>query len=203
MIDAHCPRCQEIETWEHIVKCKETMNLRKEFMEKLLLKLLKNKGKVNVNEIMLFCKDILLYLDSEDEDKYETNQYHVGMQELFRGYVVNDWTEVNFKTKKYRHLNAIIALECVSFYNRCWKHRIEILHDENKQKERMRTWYEREKEQGRNSNARQIRMYVEKYKFDTRTSSSDTYKRWSMNLKAIERKVEKIPMNDLRRYMIM
>ena len=76
MIDAHCPRCQEIETWEHIVKCKETMNLRKEFMEKLLLKLLKNKAKVNMNEIMSFCEDILLYLDSEDEDEYETNQYH-------------------------------------------------------------------------------------------------------------------------------
>ena len=46
-------------------------------------------------------------------------------------------------------------------------------------------------------------MYVEKYKLDTRTSSSDTYKRWIMNLKAIEMKVEKIPVNDIRRYMIM
>ena len=26
MIGACCPRCQEVETWDYIVKCKETIN---------------------------------------------------------------------------------------------------------------------------------------------------------------------------------
>ena len=41
----------------------------------------------------------------------------------------------DFKTKKYRDLNVAIVIECVSFYNRCWKYRNEILHDDDKQKE--------------------------------------------------------------------
>ena len=57
--------------WDHVVKCKcsDTINLRKEFIEKLLLQLLRNKGDINVNEIMLFCDDVLQHLENEDEEE--------------------------------------------------------------------------------------------------------------------------------------
>ena len=64
-------------------------------------------------------------------------------------------------------------------------------------------WYENEKEKGRWSPSRQIRMYVEKYKLDVERCNSDTIKRWIMNIRTIEKKVEKIPANDIRRYMIL
>ena len=128
--------------------------------------MLKNKGTVDVNEIMSFCEDILVYLENDQEAEYETNQQYVGMTELFRGYVVKNWMEVNMNTKKYRYLNRILARECVHYYDRCWKHRNQIMHDPIKQKERMKRWYEKEKKRGRNSDSRQIRMYVEKNKLD-------------------------------------
>ena len=77
------------------------MPMRKEFIEKLLLKMLKNKGVIDINEIMSFCEDILVYLEGDDKEEYETNQHLVGMMELFRGCVANDWKEANFNAKKY------------------------------------------------------------------------------------------------------
>ena len=103
----------------------------------------------------------MVYLENDEDDDYEINQQYAGMKELFRGYVVNDWMEVNLNTKKYRYLNMITARECVYFYNRCWKHRNEIMHDRNKQKERMMRWYKKEKERGMNSNMQQLQMHVE------------------------------------------
>ena len=97
----------------------------------------------------------------------------------------------------------ILARECVYFYNQCWKHRNEIMHDPIKQKERMMRWYENEKEKGSQSTSRQIRMYVDKCKLDVERCNSDTIKRWIMNKRTIEKKVEKIPANDIRRYLIL
>ena len=203
MVDSCCPRCNEVETWDHVVKCAETMNLRREFIEKLLLEMLKNKGTIDANEIMSFCEDILVYLENDQEAEYETNQQHVGMTELFRGYVVKNWIGVDMNCKKYRCLNKIIARECVLFYNKCWKQRNQIMHDPIKQKERMKRWYEKEKERGRNSNYRQIRLHVEKHNLDVERCNSDTIRRWIMNMKTIEKKVEKIPANDIRGYLML
>ena len=119
MIDDSCPRCQEVETWDHVIKCKETIKLRKEFIQKILLELLKNRERVDVNEIMSFCEDILVYLENDQEVEYETNQQYVGMKELFRGYVVKNWMSTDMNVKKYRYLNMILARECVYFYNQC------------------------------------------------------------------------------------
>ena len=46
-------------------------------------------------------------------------------------------------------------------------------------------------------------MCVEKCKLDIERCSSDTIKRWIMNMKTIEKKVEKIPAKDIRRHMIL
>ena len=134
MIEEYCPRCDGVETWDHITQCVETIPIRKQFIEKLLVKLLKHKNKVNVNEIMSFCEDIMKYLENDDDDKYETNQYLVGIKELFRGYLVIDWVRTNMNCKKYCQVNMIIVKECVKFYNKCWKYLNEVLHDENKKR---------------------------------------------------------------------
>ena len=43
-------------------------------MQKILLELLKNRERVDINEIMSFCEDILVYLENDQEVGYETNQ---------------------------------------------------------------------------------------------------------------------------------
>ena len=73
MIEACCPRCQELESWDHAIKCEETISMRKEFIQELLKKLLKYKNEIDVNEIMSFCEDILVYLEEDEQAECETN----------------------------------------------------------------------------------------------------------------------------------
>ena len=77
------------------------------------------------------------------------------------------------------------------------------MHDEDKQRDRLSKWYEKEKRKAENSEHNQIRLYVQKSKLDVIRCKCDTIRRWIMNLKRIEKKVEKIPQNDIRRYMIV
>jgi len=80
--------------------------------------MLKQKGDINMNLIMSFCKDILRYLESKENEEYKTNQHFIRMKDLFRGYMIIDWEEINIQYKKYRYLNTIITKECVKFYNK-------------------------------------------------------------------------------------
>jgi len=137
------PRCNEIETWEHVMMCKGTEHMRKTFVEDLVKEMLENKEKeVNVNEMFGIIEDILRYLEKEQEEEYETNQAIIGMQHLFRGYAIKAWTGVNFDQTKYHSLNKILIKHCVLYYTKCWKHRNEIYHDEEKQRERALKWKE-------------------------------------------------------------
>ena len=90
MVEANCPHCNRVETWDHVIKCRETIQLRREFVRELVVDLVRNKPvDVRVDLIMSFIEDIVRYLEEEEEeDEYETNQYLIGMKELFCGYVV-------------------------------------------------------------------------------------------------------------------
>ena len=111
------------------------IGIRKRFIEKLLLELLKNREEVEVGTIMPFCEDALRHLENDIEDDYETNQHFVRMKDLFQGYVVVDWKEADFEYKKHKKLNKTLVQHCVMFYNECWKNRNEVMHDEQKQME--------------------------------------------------------------------
>ena len=145
-------------------------------------------------------EDILQYLENEEEEEYETNQYLIGMQELFRGYIVVVQDGTNLRSKKYSVLNKIVTKKCVEFYVQCWKHRNKIFHNEEKQKECVKKWYEKEKERAENSNISQVRDFVKKFNINAELSNVETVKKWIMNLKKIEKKVESVPANDIRRY---
>lgn len=168
----------------------------------MLLEMLQNREDVAVNDIMSMCEDILCYLENGREDEYETNQHYVGMKEVFRGYAISNWTATDFNSTKYRKLNKILVYKCVCYYNECWKDRNNVLHDENKQRERLKKWYEKEKQKAESSQYRQMNLYVQRCKIDTDRCSCETIKKWIVNLKEIERKVEKIPLDDIRRWMI-
>ena len=76
-----------------------------------MIELARNKPKeVHIEEIMSFVEDILRYLENEEDEEYEMNQQYVGMQELFRGYVVIDWEGTNLKNERCKKLNRIIVI---------------------------------------------------------------------------------------------
>ena len=67
---------------------------------------------------------------------------------------------------KYKTLNRILVYRYVKYYNECWKDRNRILHDENKQKERLKRWCENEKQKAENSKYSHVKLYVERSKLD-------------------------------------
>ena len=89
MVGSECPRCSDPETWDHVITCHFTKQYRKKFIEDLLAELLKKRSPlVEIEEIFDMLEDILVYLDKEDEEEYETNQHMIGMSNLFRGFIV-------------------------------------------------------------------------------------------------------------------
>ena len=76
------------------------------------------------------------------------------MKELFRGYVVIMWEGTNENSDKYRVMNKIVVNKCVNFYVQCWKKRNETYHDEGKQRERIKKWYENEINKAKSSEIR-------------------------------------------------
>ena len=43
IVEAHCSRCNQVETQNYVIKYKEMMSLRKEFIKDLVIVLVKNK----------------------------------------------------------------------------------------------------------------------------------------------------------------
>ena len=69
-----------------------------------------------------------------------------------------------------------------------------------KYKERIVKWYNKEKERAEKSELTQVRMFASKSKINVENSAVDMIKRWITNVKDIEKKAEKLPKNDIRRY---
>ena len=74
------------------------------------------------------------------------------------------------------------------------------MHDSDKHKEKIVKWYEKEKEKAERSEHAPVRMFVKRCKINIGNSRVETIKQWIMNVKDIEKKVEKLPRNDIRRY---
>jgi len=60
-----------------------------------------------------------------------------------------------------------------------------------------------EKEKARNSVNLQVREYVKKFEIDEEKSDVEKMKKWIMNLKKLQTKVEKVPRKDIRNYMLI
>ena len=152
--------------------------LRRVFVKDLLVELVKNKPEnISVEIIMSFVEDILWYLENDEEEDCKMNQYLVGMQELFWGFVVIVWEEADLNSKKYSVLNKIVIKKCREFYVKCWKDRNKIFHSKNKQRICMKEWYEKEKLRAENSNKNQVRLYVKTFKININLYKIDTMKR--------------------------
>ena len=91
MINSEYPQCSLPESWEHMVKCRKTKELRRVFIKELLIKMLKNKPR-DINEMNIFdiTEDIVKYLNNDKEGDYKTSQEFIGFKNLFKGMVVRD-----------------------------------------------------------------------------------------------------------------
>ena len=70
-------------TWEHVIKFHKTIKNRVEFAKKMMKEMIKKKLRnVEIDHIMSFIEGTLRYFEDEEKE-YQTNQYYVGIQNLF------------------------------------------------------------------------------------------------------------------------
>ena len=81
------------------------------------------------------------FVRDDENGEYKTNQQHVGMKDLFRGYVVKYWKGVELNTNKHHELNKMVVKKCVECYVGCWKERNIEHNDEKKQRKRVIKWH--------------------------------------------------------------
>ena len=116
-IEDKCPRCNQIEMWEHAMQCCETKELWREFAKDLVAEWIKHEpGDISDERITSFIEDIVMHLENDKEEEYGTNQCLAGMQELLRGCAVIDWERAGLNSKRHRLLNTIVVKKCVEFY---------------------------------------------------------------------------------------
>ena len=73
-------------------------------------------------------------------EKYKTNQQHLGMDQIFRRFVVKDWKGVEFHYSKHNVLNKTLVHHLMYFHRNYQKHRNGACHDPMKQKSRIIEW---------------------------------------------------------------
>lgn len=200
LTEEECPRCNQVETWDHVIKCGKVRSLQREFVKETTEELLKQKNeKVEEETILEMMEDICKFFEGE-EDEYETTQQYVGFKALFRGYAVKDWKGADVNCKSYTSLNKILVKRAVLFYGKCWNHRNEICHDEEKQRERLIKWYEKIKTQVEMHEPAQVKLFVRRNKIDVMRCKNETIRMWIHNVNEVRKKVEKLPLTDIRRH---
>ena len=166
LIESNCPRCNQVETWDHVIRCNETIEIRKDFIKELLKDLLKEiNDQISVDNMFSFGEDAMRYLEYEDnEDECETSQSLIGMKDLFRGHIVKMWFGIDICSNICRSANKVVVRKCVKFYAKCQKHQNEAYYDKEKQKIRIKNWLRKEKEMAMQSENAQVREYANVFK---------------------------------------
>ena len=201
IVGMECPRCGIDETWDHVIRCRKIRHKQIKFVKDIEKDVIAvNEGKIDEEVIVDMIEDIAGYLYGCEEDEYATTQQYIGFKELFRGYVVKDWIGTDFNCTKYSELNKIIVVHAVKFYNECWKHRNEVFHNEKLQRVRMIKWYEKLKEEVEMNDPPQVKLFAQRTALDVERSNTETIKMWIQNVKELQRKVEKLPKGDIRRF---
>ena len=76
-----CPRCNETESWDQVLKYKNTMKMHVEHAKESTISLMQCKNrKVDAEEILSFIEDMLRCLENEEIEDHETNQHLIGIK---------------------------------------------------------------------------------------------------------------------------
>ena len=91
MIGRKYPRFNFPQTWEHVIKCRETKELKRAFMKELLIEMLKKKPRdADCIDVFNAIKDILKDSSKDKEGEHETTQEHIDLKYLFMTIVIKN-----------------------------------------------------------------------------------------------------------------
>ena len=150
------------------------------------------------DEINSIIQDIRRYLVNK-VDGLETNQQYIRMKALFCRYPIIAQFGTNFQTTKYQESNKILIKLCINYYEKYWKYRNQMMHDNNKQKERIRKWYDTEYQVVLESEYPQVKKFRMR-KINKQTSTNKALLKWIYSLRKIKSRSEKYSLSDIRCY---
>jgi hypothetical protein len=201
LVQTKCPRCGEEEDWEHIILCQSISNLKDQYVSELKAKLEKETTNENDKvEIGMIVDDIRNYVMKE-QNEYATTQHVIGMDLLFKGWVVKNWLNVHNKQRHVmKRINKIIVKQSVIYYSKAWKNRNDVLHDTEKYREHVIDWHKRLVENIENSNKPSMRRYVRMQKLDLSKCDTGYIRLWNMSTVKMMKNAKDESVNDIRNY---
>jgi len=151
-------------------------------------------------EIGMIVDDIRNYVMKE-QNEYTTTQHVIGMDLLFKGWVVKNWLNVNNKQRHVmKRINKIIVKQSVIYYSKAWKNRNDVLHDTEKYREQVIDWHKRLVENIENSNKPSMRRYVRMQKLDLSKCDTGYIRLWNMSTVKMMKNAKDESVNDIRNY---
>ena len=136
---------------------------------------IKPRGKYHQKDALFKVDDDSLSLSEQKPEIFHT----FVMKGMFRGTLVKIWTGNNFQTNEDRKHNKIIAKESALFFSECWIDRCKVLHDEEKQWERLSQWHENAINGMENSEIEE-KMHAERTRLGMNRSTSESSRSWTL-----------------------
>ena len=99
------------------------------------------------------------------------------MKWLFRGIIIRAWFGTNFGVTKYGSYNRIIIRHYLNYYWTCWLHRNEVANNRIVQRDRIRLWYDNERNRALNGDYPQVVKYARENHINTEQKSNEYIKR--------------------------
>ena len=117
---------------------------------------------------------------TKEEKECATTQYLVGMELIFKGWVVKNWLNANqSQSHMMKKLNKINVKYGVIFYSKPWIHRNEIVHDDEKFREFVIDWHKRIVSDIEKGNKLNMRRHMRLQKLDVKKCDMKHIKLWN------------------------
>jgi hypothetical protein len=201
LVSDRCPRCDDIEDWQHVVLCNSINHMKEAYLIDLEASLLKLKHGYSERETFeLIIGDIRKYLWQQEEG-YVTTQQEVGMKYVFRGWVVMNWINVNHRQSHVmKQANKIIARKSVEFYSKAWSNRNECFHDKDRFRSHVVEWYERIVTCINEGNRSEMKRYLRNQQLDVDKCDSSYIQLWNVSILKLMKKTKEEVVGDIRNF---
>ena len=97
-----CPKCHQVESWEHATTCPGIDNLKEEFTKNMKDKLNKARQTDDDDErVSWIIVDATSCLHQHNQLEQLTTQFIVGMKTLLRGQIVKNWGDLEKNSRQF------------------------------------------------------------------------------------------------------
>lgn len=201
LTSSKCPRCGQEEDWEHVILCNGMQGIKEQYIKEMKGKMLKIAKQERERQLVeLIVKDIETYVNQESNE-YTTTQHVVGMDLMFKGWVIKNWLNVQQKQEYImKKINKIIVKCSVMFYSKAWMHRNEIMHDADKYKEYVVEWHKRIVNKIERGNKPSMRRYLRMQKIDVNKCDVGYIQLWNESTMKMFKQAKSENENDIRNY---